>query len=618
MKRAAILFVLAVVVPSLLLAWLAVRSLQDQEYLLERQQSLLYQGIADSMVKEMQAAVVTVKESFEREVDTLVAKSSGAEVATRFDAHLRRDWPYAEVGFVVSLRGEVLCPSLFSDAQARKFRLENDLFLCNTEATEVFYNNFTGQQPGSQVFNQAASVPPPDSSAQVLNALSSLPLQDPSLQAPQQQRIVTPSQQASPSQVLTVKNVARKISPSQQWEVPAPASKLLAGTADFQSLVAQSGSGTVARYLQDKLTLLFWYRLPQDPLLVFGAQINRANLLEDLTPRITLPSDLRQVISMALLDESGKPVYRTHPEFTTEWKRPLVASELGEFLPHWELAVYLLNPAQLNQSARTVRLALGLVIAVLVLAILIGGWLVVADVRRQLRLARQKTDFVSNVSHELKTPLTSIRMFGELLAEGRVEEKDKQQRFLRIITAESERLTRLINNVLDFARLERGEKKYDPQPFDLREVVQDVVDMFRPHLEQGGYLLQCRLPEEAVPVCADRDALAQVLVNLLSNAEKYSGDRRDIEVDLLTPDDGHARIRVLDRGPGVPASCRERIFEQFFRVHDGLSSGIQGVGLGLTLARQIARAHDGDLHCQNREGGGACFVLVLPTESRSS
>src|SRR5206468_7957580 len=145
--------------------------------------------------------------------------------------------------------------------------------------------------------------------------------------------------------------------------------------------------------------------------------------------------------------------------FQANWKRPFVATEIGEVLPHWEVAVYLLNPARLTQSAQTLKLTLGLLIATLVLAIGVGGWLIVLDLNRQLTLARRKTDFVSNVSHELKTPLTSIRMFSELLAEGRVTDKEKQRSYFHIITAEAARLTRLLINALDFSRMERGHKK---------------------------------------------------------------------------------------------------------------------------------------------------------------
>jgi signal transduction histidine kinase len=273
------------------------------------------------------------------------------------------------------------------------------------------------------------------------------------------------------------------------------------------------------------------------------------------------------------------------------------------------MAVYLRDPAQLTRSAQTLRLTLTLIIGLLMLAIGIGGALVVADVKRQLTLARQKTDFVSNVSHELKTPLTSIRMFSELLAEGKVNDETRHRHFLQIITAETARLTRLINNVLDFARLERGDQQYNFANCDLGAVVRDTIEAYRPHLEANGFKVECEVPAEPVTVKGDADALAQVLVNLISNAEKYSGESKIILIQLQK---GDRAVKVLDRGPGVPHGCEKKIFEQFYRAHDSLASGIQGSGLGLTLARQIARAHGGDVIYEARAGGGSCFILSLP------
>jgi signal transduction histidine kinase len=278
------------------------------------------------------------------------------------------------------------------------------------------------------------------------------------------------------------------------------------------------------------------------------------------------------------------------------------------------MAVYLLDPEKLAKSAQTLKLTLGLLIAMLLAAIGAGGWLIVADLNRQLALVRQKTDFVSNVSHELKTPLTSIRMFSELLAEGRVVEPEKRQSYLNIITAEASRLTRLINNVLDFSRMERGEKKYNFQKCDLVDLVRETVETYRPHLESNGFRVQATWPESAVMINGDRDALAQVVVNLLSNAEKYSHGQKEIAVEVGSVQEPlpHVEVRIMDRGTGVPRGCEERIFEQFYRAHDSLSSGIQGSGLGLTLARQIARAHGGDVVFRSRESGGSCFTLRLP------
>jgi signal transduction histidine kinase len=413
---------------------------------------------------------------------------------------------------------------------------------------------------------------------------------------PQQQALVAPGK--DPSEVS-----------AQQY------SKLSCTDAEFRQLIGDQSEGTLARFLDNRLNVLCWYHPRRDTNFIFVTQLALPLLKEQLKGVLdALEPALREDIVVAMLDESARPVAVSRPGFVANWKHPIVSTELGESLPHWELAVYLLDPSRLTRSVHMLRLTFGLLIGVLLLSIVIGSWLIVKDFDRQLTLARQKTDFVSNVSHELKTPLTSIRMFSELLAEGRVTDPQKRKSYLEIITAESSRLTRLINNVLDFARLERGEKKYEMRKLDFVALAHDTAEAYRPQLEKGGFAFQCELPQQAVEVHADRDALAQVIVNLLSNAEKYSGSKREIalRIELQNSPLRHVELQVLDRGLGVPAGCQEKIFEKFYRAHDSLSSGIQGSGLGLTLARQIARAHGGEVAYLPREGSGSCFILRLP------
>jgi signal transduction histidine kinase len=391
-------------------------------------------------------------------------------------------------------------------------------------------------------------------------------------------------------------------------------SKVIPAEAEFRQLIGDQTDGMLARFLQNKLKLMFWHRLNAQPDLIFGAELDLNRIVDGLRGLIQPDSAQQNEICLALLDDNAKPLVVSREKFQVNWKRPFVATEIGDALPHWEVGAYLVNPAGLTQAAHTARLTLGLFIAVLVLAIGIGSWLIVRNLNAELKLARQKTDFVSNVSHELKTPLTSIRMFSELLAEGRVADDAKQRSYLNIITAEAGRLTRLINNVLDFSRMERGEKKYHFQPCDLAAVAGAIEQTFRPHLEAAGFKFICELPDAPVPVRGDADALSQVIVNLLSNAEKYSNGRKEITVQLAQRQSPlpHAEIRVLDRGASIPRGSEEKIFEKFYRAHDSLSSGVQGSGLGLTIARQIARAHGGDVVYEPREGGGSCFCLRIP------
>jgi signal transduction histidine kinase len=476
---------------------------------------------------------------------------------------------------------------------ARQFRLENDRFFCNIEPVEVYWKNPKGSislpRPGQDA-GKADSVKV--AGATGTNTLAAADLTEKSVYATKSGKVSGAAATPADAGALTTNAIPEE--------------------AEFRHLIGDGGEGTLARFLQSKLKLLFWYRPPRDPELVFGTQVDLAHLVNDLMKLLHVAEPLHSEICVALLDDTGRPLALSHPGFKEDWKQPFVAVELGEVLPHWEIAVQLLNPAKLGESARAFKVTLGLLIALLVLAIGVGSWLIVADLKRQLTLARQKTDFVSNVSHELKTPLTSIRMFSELLAEGQVREPEKQRRYLEIITAETARLTRLINNVLDFARIDRGEKKYEMREIDFASLARDTIEAYRPQLEASGFKLVCDFPRQSVLLKADRDALAQVLLNLISNAEKYAGENKEICVRMEILRDSAVELKVLDRGLGVPAGCETKIFDQFYRAHDSLASGIQGSGLGLTLARQIARAHGGDVIYEPREGGGSCFVLRLP------
>ena len=343
--------------------------------------------------------------------------------------------------------------------------------------------------------------------------------------------------------------------------------------------------------------------------MIFGCLMN-ADALNDLW-HDALPDNSSTDFVVALLNDKARPVVTQPPaEKNRDWRRPFVASEIGEALPHWEAALYLMRPEQLQENARNVQRTLLLLIVAALTAIAAGGWAVFADARRQLALAQKKTDFVSNVSHELKTPLTSIRMFAEMMEGGAVTE-EKRPRYLRIIVAEAERLTRLINNVLDFARLERKQKRYDFRSLDLHEVLARTWEGQELHLREQGFSTQWKAAPPPYPVRGDEDALAQIVVNLISNAEKYSTGRKEIELhSYLT--DGSVNVSVLDRGSGVPFGEETKIFEAFYRAHDSLASGIQGTGLGLTLAQRIAREHGGEINYQAREGGGSNVTLRLP------
>ncbi len=602
MKKLALVFFIAVLAPSLVLAWLAVRSIRDQQFVIERQRSLLYQGVADSLAKEAENLLSAQQRDFRAQVETLLAKQNPGDAAQNFDTQLRANWPLAQIGFVVSMSGQLLCPLPSSSPEAQVFCSDNGKFLRCSEVAEVFLNNpKTGKNLIANDANVALNKVPQNYNA----AAKSDAGYNSSLKAQQTRNIV----------------LQQQINAPQGQQQAEQLSKLSSSEGEFCKLVADETEGALARFLENKLNVLVWYRSPRNPQLVFGAQLALDKLGDGLRSLLQeFHPETSEEICLAILDDKGKPVAQSLSKFQTNWKHPFAATEIGEALPHWEAVVYLTDPKALTKSAQTLKLTLGLLIAVLLVAISIGSWLILSDVKSQLKLARQKTDFVSNVSHELKTPLTSIRMFAELLAENRVADREKQRSYLQIITSETARLTRLINNVLDFARMERGEKKYNFAKCNFTALVRDTAEAYRPHLESNGFKFDCGSPSSEIPINCDRDALAQIIVNLLSNAEKYSDGKNEISVKLEQKSGPlpHAELRVMDRGIGVPRGSEENIFEKFYRVHDSLNSGIQGSGLGLTLARQIARAHGGDVTCEQREGGGSCFVLRLPITSQET
>jgi signal transduction histidine kinase len=215
------------------------------------------------------------------------------------------------------------------------------------------------------------------------------------------------------------------------------------------------------------------------------------------------------------------------------------------------------------------------------------------------------------VSHELRTPLALIRLYAETLELGRLTAKEKYHEYFRIIREESERLTALINNILDFSRIEAGRKEYEFKETDLAELVRSTLDSYRFQIEQNGFAFEEKISSDIPPVFVDREAIARSLLNLVNNALKYSKDQKYIGVSLYRSN-GSVKLEVKDRGIGIPKNEQEKIFEKFYRCGDPLVHNIKGSGLGLSLVRHIARAHGGDVLVESAPEEGSKFTIALP------
>jgi signal transduction histidine kinase len=705
MRKSVWIFLLAVLLPSALLGWLALRSAEEQKIILERRTAELYQRETEALATAVRAVIDEQRRTFADITRALLAKTKPSELAREFASQFEAASPRKVIGFAIDRDGLLCSPAPRSAAakpEWQTFLWEHGAFLGGGMAATVYNvpvdaltqpetlrRNKENEAAQSKLAIKSPAKKEPDRAALAIDknlpapseAKDALELKRPARRAAEvpekaaatrevfaEKRKVQPQAEAKPQAAAppgemapiapapSMQSIApsaaapapeaakalattpaappqtepqlaieqkrdldayantRQVQPQQTWNAQQSValSSFAPETAEFRALTAGLNEGLLARFVQDKLSLVFWLRPPQAPELIFGCVIDAADL-HDLWPAAMPPPKGKPEFVLALLDDKARPV-ATAPtsENGRDWKRPLVASEIGEALPHWEAALYLMRPEQLAESALGLRRTLTFFIVGLLGAIALGGWLVVADARRQFALAQQKTDFVSNVSHELKTPLTSIRMFAELMHGGRAD-ATKTPQYLRIIMVEAERLTRLINNVLDFAKLERRQKRFEKKPLDLHAVIERLWEGHELHLRESGFSTNWQAAAPPYPVIGDEDALAQILVNLLSNAEKYCGDRKEIELhSYLDELHYHVCVSVLDRGLGVPPSEENKIFEAFYRAHDSLSSGIQGSGLGLTLAQRLAREHGGEITYRAREGGGSDFTLRLP------
>jgi signal transduction histidine kinase len=252
-----------------------------------------------------------------------------------------------------------------------------------------------------------------------------------------------------------------------------------------------------------------------------------------------------------------------------------------------------------------------LILGFLSLMMIAGIALTKHMVGKEIAVAKLKSDFVSNVSHELRTPLALIRLYAETLELGRITTREKKHQYYRIIRKESERLTALINNILDFSRIEAGRKEYEFRETDIADLVRNTLDSYRYQIEQQGFALEEAIDTELPAVRIDREAIARALVNLVNNALKYSKDEKYIGVKLYR-DNGSVKLEVADHGIGIARRDQGKIFEKFYRAGDPLVHNTKGSGLGLSLVRHITEAHGGAIEVESSPGAGSKFVMSLP------
>jgi len=377
----------------------------------------------------------------------------------------------------------------------------------------------------------------------------------------------------------------------------------------FQEIITDKEKGIIPRIIYDKQEMLFWKKTKDKE--IIGCLINGDEFEKRIASLVSGFSVGSKERFMTVLNENGELLFTPSIQTKTEWTNPFVSIEISEILPRWELAVYLPNPELIKRKALFLKTVIIFLIMIMLFVIAAGSILIIRSLNYEINLASQKTTFTANVSHELKTPLTSIRMFAEMLQNNVKLSVDKKNKYFNIMVSETERLTKLINNVLDFSKLSENKIKYDKKNIELCGFVRNVYEECKDHLLNKEFKFKLNCIKEEISVFADRDALKQALLNLLSNAEKYSFEKKDIEVSL-SMDKEYAYLKVSDKGIGIDQKYARKIFKEFFRVDDSLTKKSTGTGLGLAIAERIIREHNGKINFKNRDGGGSEFIIKLP------
>ena len=258
---------------------------------------------------------------------------------------------------------------------------------------------------------------------------------------------------------------------------------------------------------------------------------------------------------------------------------------------------------------RRKNLYLGMLATVLAL-LTFGSYFTVRTLKSELAVAQMKSEFISAVSHEFRSPLAGINQLGEMLRDGRVEDEMRRREYYEMIVTETARLRRLVENILDFSRMEEGRKQYRFEPLEPSGWLRELTDDFRAQVTATGFSIETAIPAELPAIVGDREALTTAVHNLLDNAVKYSSQAKSVQVEAET-DRRVLRISVRDHGVGIRAEDRPRIFEKFYRGGGELARHVKGVGLGLNLVQHIVAAHGGTIDVQTAEGEGSTFTIHL-------
>ena len=336
--------------------------------------------------------------------------------------------------------------------------------------------------------------------------------------------------------------------------------------------------------------------------------LKKESVIEDLHPYHVFLNHAG--LAYRIVDQAGQYVCGVY----NPQAKPLLTTTVGKYLPEWQISIYVENP-QVYENAAKRQIALYIWAGVLVIVlILAAGGFAGQAVGRQMKLNRLKNDFIATVSHELKTPLASMRVLADTLLEGNYKDQKQATEYLHLICKENKRLSGLIDNFLTFSRMERNKQAFEMVKTSPASIARAAADAVKTKFNKGRCEFKVKIGDDLPEVLADQDAMVTVLVNLLDNAYKYSYDEKRIELGVYSDDDSVC-FRVSDNGIGLSQRAIKKIFKRFYQVDRSLSRRTEGCGLGLSIAKFTVDAHKGSISIESKPGAGTTFTVKLSAAS---
>jgi len=343
---------------------------------------------------------------------------------------------------------------------------------------------------------------------------------------------------------------------------------------------------------------------------IFGVQLNSDHLLKDILPEAVGNVQMDESLQVLLSDLAGRAISDGR---NTPTALPLVTEYFEDNFPPWRIDLYQTQAKGL-EILDLRRNFYFWTILTLIIVLAFGAFLIVRTIAHEMEILKIKSDFVSSVSHEFKTPLTSIKALMERLVDGKVRDSGKMEQYFSIIAQDTDKLTRLVNNLLDFSKIEEGKKEYDFSETDIVRITTEQVQGFKKEQVLTGPDIRLEIAGEIPMLRADADALSRALANLLSNAVKFTPPGKAIRVALRS-DGENIILEVEDEGIGIHPDETGKVFEKFYQGKNALDQSVKGTGLGLTLVKHIVEAHGGRILVESRLGRGSKFSMVFPIRS---